>query len=330
MFDYLELTKVLYDDNIFLKDVQHEASYQSGWEKFLLHGYKDLEIWYKPTSNLIRIKGSLPYFYKGHNFSFSDQEFIEAINAINDTLKIDLYDARVDCFEFGIIIEVDNLPKYYIQNHRERPKSRLYMHENPKDKGCFRRWESPEIRLKMYDAGKNIKQKQNKEMQEQIQAEGWDPERNNLKFEAHYKKPAALLNKGREIMLVDLVNANFNKIFRSDLYNQYSRLMPTGKIEFPNNKKNLSTSALLMLTLADDNLNEGNTLQEVKKLLFGRINAIPEEVLTAADKKARKRQISSLLGKIQVCPESKWDLSEQLKAALKLEESDTPLGVNPL
>ncbi len=70
MYDYLELTKVLYDDNIFLKDVQHEASYQSGWEKFLLHGYKDLEIWYKPTSNLIRIKGSLPYFYKGHNFSF--------------------------------------------------------------------------------------------------------------------------------------------------------------------------------------------------------------------------------------------------------------------
>ena len=70
MYDYLELTKVLYDDNIFLKDVQHEASYQSGWEKFLLHGYKDLEIWYKPTSNLIRIKGACHISIKAITFHF--------------------------------------------------------------------------------------------------------------------------------------------------------------------------------------------------------------------------------------------------------------------
>jgi hypothetical protein len=69
---------------------------------------------------------------------------------------------------------------------------------------------------------------------------------------------------------------------------------------------------------------------EVKKLYLALKQCIPEEVHTAADKKARKRKISSLLRKIHVCPESKWDLSEQLKAALKLEESDTPKGVNPL
>ena len=121
-------------------------------------------------------------------------------------------------------------------------------------------------------------------------------------------------------MLAELVNPNFNKIFRTDLYNQYNRLMPMGKIEFPNNKKDLSTSDLLMLTLADANLNEGNTLQEVKNLLFDRINAIPEEVLTDADKKARKRQISALLGKIKTTQKSRWDLSDKLKAALELEE----------
>jgi hypothetical protein len=102
------------------------------------------------------------------------------------------------------------------------------MHENPKDKGCFRRWESPEIRLKMYDAGKNIKQKQNKEMQEQIQAEGWDPERNNLKFEAHYKKPEALLNKGRRIMVAEPCGPKLGtEISGLDLYNPYKRLMPS-------------------------------------------------------------------------------------------------------
>ena len=93
-----------------------------------------------------------------------------------------------------------------------------------------------------------------------------------------------------------------------------------GKIEFPNNKKDLSTSDLLMIVLADANLQEGNTLQEIKKMLFDRINAIPEEVLTEADKKARKRQISALLGKIKTTQKSKWDLSDKLKAALELEE----------
>ncbi len=102
--------------------------------------------------------------------------------------------------------------------------------------------------------------------------------------------------------------------------NQYNRLMPMGIIKLPENKKDLTTQDLLMIVLADANLQEGNTLQEVKKMLFNRINAIPEEVLTDADKKARKRQVSSLLGKIQTTPESKWDLTDKLKAALELDD----------
>ena len=93
-----------------------------------------------------------------------------------------------------------------------------------------------------------------------------------------------------------------------------------GIIKLPENKKDLTTQDLLMIVLADANLQEGNTLQEVKKMLFNRINAIPEEVLTDADKKARKRQVSSLLGKIQTTPESKWDLTDKLKAALELDD----------
>jgi hypothetical protein len=324
MVDYIELTKVLHNDNVFLENLQHDASYQSGWDKYLLPGCRDLDVWYKPTASLIRIKGSFAYFYKGHNFSFSEQEFVEAINVINGILNIDLYDAVVDCFEFGTIIQVDNLPKYYIQNHREKPKSGLYKYDNPKDKGNFRRWESPKIRLKMYDAGKNIKTKQGQNMRQIIQAEGWNPEGNYLKLEVHYKKPEVCLNRGRRMLLADLVNPNYNKNFRSDLYNQYKRIMPMGKIKIPNNKKDLSTSNLLLMTLADAKLDEGNTFQEVKRMLFDKVNSIPEEGLTNADKKARKRQISSLMGKIHVCGESKWDLSEQLKAALKLEELVPP------
>ena len=321
MVDFIEATKQLKPkDKPFLGHLQAEAAYHSGWDKYLLKGCKSIEVWHNEPAGLIRIKGSLAYFFQGHNFSFTSRQFVEATNYVNDILHLNCYDSMVDIFEYGQILEVEDLPRNFIRNHRERPKSGLLQYENPKDRGNFKRWESPEIRLKMYNAGKNIKQKQGLEMQELIRAEGWNPKGNFLKWEAHYKKPEALLNNGRGIMLADLVNPNFNKIFRTDLYNQYNRLMPMGKIEFPNNKKDLSTSDLLMIVLADANLQEGNTLQEIKKMLFDRINAIPEEVLTEADKKARKRQISALLGKIQVCPESKWDLSDKLKAALELEE----------
>jgi len=322
MIDYLEATKQLKPkDKPFLGHLHQEASYQSGWDKYLLNGCKSIEVWHNEPASLIRIKGSLAYFYQGHNFSFTNRQFVEATNYVNDILHLNCFDSLLDLFEYGRILEVEDLPRNFILNHRERPKSGLLLYENPKDRGNFRRWEAPEIRLKMYDAGKNIQQKQDKEMQELIQAGGWNPKGNNLKFEAHYKKPEALLNKGRGMMLADLVNPNWNQTFRADLYNQYKRLIPMGKIEFPDNKKDLSTSDLLMLTLADTNLNEGNTLQEVKKMLFDRINAIPEEVLTDADKKARKRQISTLLQKIKVTQESRWDLTEKLKAALELDEA---------
>ena len=321
MVDFIEATKQLKPkDKPFLGHCQAEAAYQSGWEKYLLKGCKNMEIWHNEPAALIRIKGSLAYFFQGHNFSFTSRQFVEATNYVNDILHTNCYDSMVDIFEYGQILEVEDLPRNFIRNHRERPKSGLLQYENPKDRGNFKRWESPEIRLKMYNAGKNIKQKQGLEMQELIRAEGWNPKGNYLKWEAHYKKPEALLNKGRGMMLADLVNPNFNKIFQTNLYNQYSRLMPMGKIKLPDNKKNLTTSDLLMIVLADANLNEGNTLQEVKNLLFDRINAISEDVLTEADKKARKRQISALLGKIKTTQKSKWDLSDKLKAALELEE----------
>lgn len=322
MIDYLQATKVLMPkDKPFLGHMQREAVFESGWNKYRLTGCKSIEVWHNEPVGLFRIKGSLAYFYQGHNFSFSNRQFVDAANYVNDILHLNCYDSFVDLFEYGLILEVKDVPQNYILNHREKPKSGLLQYENPKDRGNFKRWESPGIRLKMYNAGKNIQQKQDLQMQELIQAKGWNPEGNYLKFEAHYKKPEALLNKGRGIMLADLVNPNFNKIFRADLYNQYNRLMPMGKIRFPDNKKDLSTSDLLMLTLAETNLNEGNTLQEVKKLLYDRVNAISEEVLTDADKKARKRQISVLLGKIQTTPESRWDLSDKLKAALELDEA---------
>lgn len=107
------------------------------------------------------------------------------------------------------------------------------------------------------------------------------------------------------------------KAFNNDLYFQYKKLIPMKNYIEPNNKKDLSTPDIIVLELLQDNLDNGRTAEEVKKMLYTRVNSIPDEILTKADKDARKRQIKALISKIQESPESKWDLSEKLAEELE-------------
>lgn len=75
----------------------------------------------------------------------------------------------------------------------------------------------------------------------------------------------------------------------------------------------------MALAISEESINQGHPLEDVKKLLYAKINSVPDEVLTIADKKARKRQIKQLLDKIQESPESKWDLSAKIQEALEIE-----------
>jgi hypothetical protein len=323
MIDFISATKHLQgEDSIFLGHLQPEASYSTGWKKYLMQGCKNLAIWHNEANSVMRIEGSFAYFVQGHNFNFDNSQFVEAGQYIGGLLETNIFDFEIDIFEFGKMIQVEDKPKNYILNHRENPKQGLIQYDNPKDKGNFRRWESPEIRLKMYDASRNILHKQGMKMKDIIQESGWNPEGNTLKIEAYYKKPHLILNGGRRIKLGDLVHPNWQKRISEDLYYQYKKLIPLGMIEQPNNKKDLSTQDLLMIALAEGATQGGKTLIEVKKMLYDRINAIPDEILSPTDKKARKRQILSLIGKIHTSPQSKWDLSDKLKEALSLKEQE--------
>lgn len=85
----------------------------------------------------------------------------------------------------------------------------------------------------------------------------------------------------------------------------------------PKNKKDLSTASIIAMVLAEDNLNESRTLQEVKQMLYNRINSISDDVLSKSDKDSRKRQIKGILDKMQEADTSKWDLSQKLAEALE-------------
>ena len=102
----------------------------------------------------------------------------------------------------------------------------------------------------------------------------------------------------------------------------------------PTNKADLSTADIIALVLVEDSLNDSKTLQEVKKMLYSRINSFPDEVLSKPDKDSRKKQIKKILDKMREADTSKWDLSQQLAAALEADTGDQgnsqPADTDPL
>lgn len=309
MIDYIDITKHFENKvTINFAHLQLEATYNSGWKKYVLKGCTHLEVWINQQLSLVRIKGSIPYFFQGHNFIFCNKSFNEAIKYLNNILNYNFWDATVNAFEYGIIFEVPTKPSEYIQHHRERSQERLIFEEKPKDKGSFRWWKDKYVKLKMYDAGKNIIHKQGLSMKEIIKKEGWNPSLYYLKWEVHYTKPHLALNKGKAIKLADLVNPKWTKTLNENLLIQYQRLNPLRTIEPPLKKKDISTANILMLECVEYYINQGYSIKEIKKKLYKRIDTYT--VLSESDKKARKRQISSITSKLNESEISEWDLSE--------------------
>ena len=319
MIDYIQATKYLSDkDRLFLGHCRLEAEYSSGWQKYWLQGCEKLEIWYNPSLNWMRLQGSIMYYWQGHNFTYDKKGFVAAIDHIIKIIHISIWDAMIEAFEYGVIMQVPKKPKEYIKRHSSIPSEKLILNEKPKDKGNFRWWEDRNVCNKMYDAAQNIKKKQGLQRKEILKESGWNPEGEFLKWEAHYLKPE-ILNHGKGLLLADLMKPYWENVFKEDMYVQYKRLIPMKSLITPTNKKDLSSADIVMLALAEAQINAGENLQEVKKMLYDKINAIPEGVLSKADKDSRKRQIKSLFDKLQESPESEWDLSEKLEKALKAE-----------
>lgn len=320
MIDYISATTSFEDkDNIFLTHLQLEAVYNSGWRKYHLEGCEKLSVRIHPYLRLLKLEGSISYYWQGHNFSFDRKQFVEAINYIRGLLHVDLWKATINAFEFGVIMQVQMKPKEYIRHHYSAPKEKLTLNEKQKDKGKFRWWSDKNVSLKMYDAGRNIQMKQGLKRKEIITQSGWEEAGEYLKWEAHYLKPKCL-NKGRGLYLYNLVNPDWHSIFQEDLYLQYKRLIPMKGIITPQDKKDLTTADILLITMVEKAVNEGSTIEELKKLLYAKVNSIPDCVLTKSDKDFRKAQIKKLLNNIKEADISTYDLSGELQKALEADK----------
>lgn len=319
MIDFIDIVKPISIGKI-TPNIGHckmVATFANGITRYALNGCERLDV-YLEDGVLLRIRGSIMYYWQGHNFSYSHSAFCSANDYIGKLLNVVLWDSNVQEFEYGVIMQVDNAPKDYIKNHKANPREHLNLSYNEKDKGNFSMWTDKYVCLKMYDAGKNIKMKQGLSRRQVLEKAGWNPQLNYLKWEVHYKKPGVLmLNNGQLFRLADLIDPNWQHRFKEDLFNQYKRLEPMSTIIEPTNKADLSTADLFALVLAEGCINNSQSILDVKQMLYDRINAFPNEVLSKSDKDYRKRQITAILENIQKANVSRWDLSQKLADVLQ-------------
>lgn len=276
------------------------------------YGFKPLRLYWLPEVGRMNIKGSFPYYYQGHNFRYSISDFLNTIDSIQEQIHCEIGSAVVQEFEFGVIVEVDESPSYYLMNHNI---SSIRM---VSDKH-FRRWKDKGIDLKMYDAGRNFKEKIRGEERMNVIRAGWNPNRNYVKFEYDLKRPE-ILNGNRDVSLFDLSSQSFLEQAKSFLLSQYTRLEQTKEVILPASKKALSTQDILARAyvgkVAEDS---GTPIDEARKALYRGVNSIPDSLLTKDDKNSRKRQIKHIFDKMRCGLENKWDLKNEIEYALRNE-----------
>lgn len=310
--DFIEATLFTGKDTPFFGCMKKIASYESGNVKYILNGCEKIEVIFNEESGKLVLRGSIMYFMQGHNFTYSKKLFVEGVNYVGKLLHLNLWNMMINIFENGVVVKVKKNPKDYIQHHREGRGMQLY--ETPKDAGNFRSFNDKYVERKFYNAGRNIMHKQGVTMKQVIEGAGWNPDAHYIKWEMHYLKPECLLNDGKGLHLSDLVNPDWEKKFDADLYNQYCKIKPMKTIISPTDKADLHTLDFFAIELVETKMNEGKTLEEVRKILYDRINS--SSVLSKADKDARKRQVKATLEKFQQSEISEWDLKEELRQAI--------------
>ncbi len=187
--------------------------------------------------NQVKIKGSLPYWINGHNFYSSCHDWDEGLDYLSGCLGTNVYSGLVECFEYGTIQEVPFSEEQFLRNHI---KLLGYQCREYKQGNIItgKEFISPALKVKIYDVSRNIKNKLDKAIQEEIsRLYGWDRAKYYIKIESHCKKPEAYF-KGN-VYVNELLSSSFQVQLQNDLISTYKHIMKTGKLVLPDRKADL-------------------------------------------------------------------------------------------
>lgn len=266
----------------------------------------------------VELKLSMMYCMQGHNCTFDRQLFMEGVRRLCEALHINLWKATVKELEFGAIMEVEETPSEYLKAHHGKPEQKLREDEKKADKNGCRFWKDKNSKLdmKMYNARKNLMQKTSSKVRSSIR--NYDAASNYVKFEVHYNRPYSSLNRGKDILLYQLLTPSWADRLKEDLLLQYQRLYVTRKPLPPKNKKEASSGDLLYRQLLEYGSLLGKSQIEIKKEYYAAMHLC--SLLSVNDRKSRQVYFRSIESKVAFEEgKNRYDLTEYIISALKKE-----------
>lgn len=312
MNDFVKIRDFVTGSPDFSK-VEEVASYTRGinvWTEYQIKkNHNPIKLRLNESSGEMDIKGNVGFFWNGHNLSFPNSEFIEAIDYLSQLLSIDISKMKLVEFDHSALVKLDQSPQSVIMNH-------LFIkgHETkPQKAGKY--FLKPRVQLvKMYDATRRIKQIYSSTLRKDILLQsGLVDGSNLLRFEKKILNPHAYFKS--QLTVDDILKPDFISQLDNDLIDTYKSIMKTGLIKIPEKKKHLTSSTIPLII--------GKELGMIydfdfDALMKERIREIPETILTKDDKKARMRQIKANLKKITSSGLSQFDITVALSNSLKM------------
>jgi len=314
--DYIEITKFLDKDKPNLEYLQREALYPNA-ERYSFQGCRKIEIWNFPERNQLSVKGSIPYFLNGHNFHSSLDDWKEGLDYLSSCLNLNLYSALIEAFEFGTIQEIPFPENAFLRNHVKiqgmEAKEYLLGHII-----TGKEFISPSLKVKLYDSSRNIRNKLDKPLQEEIsRLWGWNREKHYIKLENHYRKPEAYFRGN--LYVNEILSSEFQQTLQMELYKTYQKIMKTGNAILPEKKADINAGTIPLIILKElESIYHFNS----EEMLKAKLKEIPEEILSPADRKARMKILRENLKKISITGKSEFDISELLEAKIQHEEKE--------
>lgn len=296
--DFVALQKSLKGESLVLDHCEFLSEDIYGWKTYRLQHYCTLRVKYNVSSSILKIEGSLPYFWQGHNLHYSSKSLESTFSHISELLKIELNDAQVSTMEFGTVWLSDYKFDCIKQSHFEIEGFEVQIY------GSGKYFVLPNKTLKIYNANKTVQAKVKKVVRDQLKRDGiFRPEQQYVKVENKYTDPKK--HFGREIFVADLLTDEFSNALTEDLISTYESVKKQREILLPSDKREITPTRLMTSVLYEYMEIRGD---DPKQFLLTKLNSLPQSILSKQNKSTRKKVMENVCDSIVYTEKSKYDL----------------------
>lgn len=292
MIDFVKISKVIDSDDLMMDSLNCISSGR-GWMRFILEFKGSIDVTMNFATSTLTIKGSLPYFLQGHNFSGTNNGTKQAIKIIEGLIGISLDDAVVEELEYGVVVRPNFSPQLIFMSHNSIDGFRkdIYTKSNDVVNGVI--YKKKGVKIKMYDPWANINSCPNKvssETRQELKTQGLHRGDNSIKFEFHHNKPSELTEES-VLTVEEMLSGWFIHVCQNILLNYYDSINKTELVALPKTKKEANTSMILLLAL----ISECNCIEERTNQIMTALS----DVLSSQDRSARRRTIKKTIERLK-------------------------------